>query len=632
MKGYGGSILVCDLSRHEYWCLPSSEYAEKYLGGRGLAARLYWDQMVSDRAALDPTSVLIIVTGPLAGFSGLAGSRWQICGKSPASTPQSFNYSNFGGSWGAYLKFAGYDGLIIRGAAHELTYLFIHDGVCEFRDARHMKGIGTVQARESLKSELGKEVRVLAIGPAGENLVSFASLLADDDASGSGGFGAVMGSKKLKAIAVVGKSRPEAANPIKLRELTDFLRDIKKGGKPQQTPPIPRGMKARRRACFGCISGCERSLLETADGKRGKHLCNSGIFYEARAHSYYRQFNSVPFLANRICDNYGLDTNVIESMVLWLSRCYSANILSELDVGLPLSKIGSLEFINGLVRKVSLREGFGSTLANGIFEAARSIGKDAEKLLGDHFFLDGTVVGYCPRMYITNALIFALEPRQTFPQLAEVRRTVWKWLDWVNGVKSPRVSADDMRFIASHFWGGDDAGDFSTYTGKALAAKMIQDRHYVKESSTLCHFSWHISNFEFHRPGVIAEILSAITGNQYSEESVYQLGERIFNLQRAINVRERRSGREADTLPEFWYTIQLKESLMNPKLLAPGPNGEPVTRKGSVLDRRQFEFMKDEYYRLRGWDVLSGLQTESKLAELDLIDVARELKKLNLVR
>ncbi|GAJ06051.1 unnamed protein product, partial [marine sediment metagenome] len=129
-------------------------------------------------------------------------------------------------------------------------------------------------------------------------------------------------------------------------------------------------------------------------------------------------------------------------MVLWLSRCYSANILSELDTGLPLSKIGSLEFINELVRKVSLREGFGSTLANGIFEAARSIGQDAEKLLRDNFFLDGTVVGYCPRMYITNALIFALEPRQTFPQLAEVRRTVWKWLDWVNGVKSPRVSAE----------------------------------------------------------------------------------------------------------------------------------------------------------------------------------------------
>lgn len=631
MHGYAGSILVCDLSRRETTHIPTSDYARTFLGGRGLAARLYWQQAVPSTTALDPANPFIIATGPLAGFTGLSGSRWQICAKSPSVMPQSFNYSNLGGSWGAHLKFTGLDALVIRGMAEKPSYLFLHDGACEFRDASHLWGRGAAQVRESLKAELGQDVRVLTMGPAGENLVSFAGLLADNDASGSSGFGAVMGSKKLKAVAVLGTNRPEPAHPIKLRELTDFLRQLKRR-RPQQVPSSPRGMKARRQACFGCIAGCLRSVMETASGRRGKYLCGSGIFYEPRVRCYYGELNEVSFLATRLCDDYGLDANVIEAMIVWLSRCYRAGILTDQNSGLPLSKCGSLEFIEELVRKVALREGFGDMLAQGTLKAAQTLGSDAEKLCGDYVFRDGTGSGYCPRMYIANALIFALEPRQNFPQTGEVGGTVWRWLDWLNGVENPEVSSDDMRFIARHFWGSEAAADFSSYRGKALAAKMIQDRHYVKESTILCSFSWHISAIEIFRPEVVAEVLSAVTGDQHNESSIHQLGERIFNLQRAIHVRERRCGREGDTLPEFWYTTPLKESFMNPKLLAPGPDGQPITRKGSVVDRGQVELMKNEYYRLRGWDVVTGLQTKSKLTELGLVDVARELTKVNLTR
>ena len=579
--------------------------------------------------ALEPANPLIIMTGPLAGFTGLSGSRWQVCAKSPSVTPQSFNYSSLGGSWGAHLKFAGFDGLVIRGMAEKPTYLFLHDGVCEFRDASQIWGKGAVQARESLKMELGRTVRVLTMGPASENLVPFATLLADDDASGSSGFGAVMGSKKLKAVVVLGTNRPEPAEPVKLRQLTDSLRELKKR-RPQQIPSPPQGVKAKRQACFGCIAGCLRSLLETANGKRGKCLCNAGFFYEPQAHRYYDKANEVPFLANRLCDEYGLDASVIETMIVWLSRCYKAGILSDENSSLPLSRLGSLEFIEELVRKVALREGFGDLLAQGTLKAAQTLGPNAEKLLGDYVFRDDTNVGYCPRMYITNALIFALEPRQCYAQSGEVAGTTWRWLDWVNGDKNPEVNGNDIGFIARHFWGSEAAGDFSSYRGKALAAKMIQDRHCVKESAILCSFSWHISSIELFRPEAVAEAISAVTGEQHSEGSIYQLGERIFNLQRAIHVRERQCGREGDTLPEFWYTIPLEESFMNPKLLAPGPDGQPITRKDSVVDRGQFELMKDEYYRLRGWDVATGLQTESKLIELGLADVAGELRKMNL--
>jgi len=536
-----------------------------------------------------------------------------------------------GGSWGAYLKFAGFDALLVEGVADKPTYLFVHDGECEFRDARHLWGKGAAQARESLKAELGQDARILAAGPAGENLVSFASLLADNDASGSSGFGAVMGSKKLKAVAVLGTKRPVAADPVKLQQLTSLLRGLKRR-RPQEAPSPPQDMKARRQACFGCIAGCPRSVLETASGRRGKYLCSSGIFYEPLAEGYYRRLNEVPFLANRLCDDYGLDTNSIEAMIAWLSYCYRVGILSDQNSGIPLSKLGSLEFIEELVRKVSLREGFGDVLAQGLLQAAETLSHSAVELLGDSIFRDGTGVGYCPRMYLTNALLYALEPRQSLPQLGEVGGTVVRWLDWVNGVKNPEVSGDDLAFIARHFWGGEEAADFSDWRGKGLAAKMIQDRHYAKESAILCSFSWHVSAIERFRPQVVAEILSAVTGARYDESSVFLLGERIFNLQHAIHVRERGCGREGDTLPEFWLTTPLRESFMNPELLAPGPDLRPITKKGCVLERRQFELMRDEYYRLRGWDVATGLQTDSKLAELGLADVARELRDAHLTR
>lgn len=630
MPGYTGSIMICDLSHREAIRIPTSDYAEAFLGGRGLAARLYWDQIELDTPALHPGNPLIIATGPLAGFPGLSGSRWQICAKSPSITPQSFSYSNLGGSWGAHLKFAGFDALVIKGMADKPSYLFLHDGVCEFRDASHLWGKGAAQVREALKTELGNAVRILATGLAGENLVSFASVLADNDASGSSGFGAVMGSKKLKAVAVSGTSRPVPADRVKLQQLTNFLRELKRR-RPQQTPSVAPGMKVKRQACFGCIAGCVRSVLETAGGRRGKHLCTSGAFYESQARSYYQKRNEVPFLANRLCDDYGMDASAIEAMIEWLSRCYSAGIVSNQNSGLPLSKLGSLEFIEELTQKIAFREGFGDVLAQGTLQAAQALGSSAEKLLGDYVLGDGTGIGYCPRMYVTNALIYALEPRQAFPQLGEVGGTVVRWLDWINGEQNTEVTNDDLQFIAHHFWGGEAAADFSNYQGKALAAKMIQDRHYVKESAILCSFSWHISAIEIHRPQIIAEVLSAITGNQYDQDSVYQLGERIFNLQRAIHIRERKYGREDDTLPEFWYTIPLQTSFMNPKLLAPGPGGKPITRKESVLDRDQFELMKDEYYRLRGWDVATGLPMESKLTQLGLADVAVDLRKLNLV-
>jgi aldehyde:ferredoxin oxidoreductase len=194
------------------------------------------------------------------------------------------------------------------------------------------------------------------------------------------------------------------------------------------------------------------------------------------------------------------------------------------------------------------------------------------------------------------------------------------------------MSSSFFRDIARTFWGSEIAGDLSTYEGKAMAAKKIQDREYVKESLVVCDFYWpmfYFENTEDHRgdPTLESQVYSAVTGNEMDEEALNRVGERIFNLQRAVRVREGLRGRQDDWIPEAYFTVPLKMFVANPECLVPGRDGEVTSRKGEVVDRDKFEEMKTEYYRLRGWDTETGLQTKKKLEELGLSDIAGELEK-----
>ena len=158
--GYAGRILNVDLSSGSITDMPTSDYTDRFLGGRGIAAKIYWDEVSPDIKPFSPDNRLLFMTGPLAGFSGIAGSRWTVCGKSPTTNPERFSYTNMGGSWGAHLKFGGYDGIVINGESDKPAYLSIHDGHAEIRDASTLWGQNTVEVRETLKAELGSSVRV----------------------------------------------------------------------------------------------------------------------------------------------------------------------------------------------------------------------------------------------------------------------------------------------------------------------------------------------------------------------------------------------------------------------------------------------------------------------------------------
>jgi len=638
--GYAGKILRADLSSGNITVVPTAEYTGSFVGGRGIAIKIYWDEMPPEAGAFDAENPLMFMTGPLAGFNGVAGSRWCICGKSPATTPESFSYCNLGGSWGAHLKFAGYDGIVVIGKADRPVYLFIDGGVAQVKDASHLWGKTAVEVRESVKAELGSSVRVAAIGPAGENLVTFAIVLADEDSSGSSGLGAVMGSKKLKAIAVRGSKKPTAAHTESLEELRRYARELTRGGPTVQREMTP-GPKMKRVACYGCIRGCIRATCETEDGRRSKYMCTSAEFYQELAKRYYGEWGlehiDVPVHANRLCDAYGLDTNSILAMIMWLSRGHRAGILTDKYTGIPISKLGSLEFIETLVKRIALREGFGDILARGTIRAAESVGQRARELVTDYVSKAGHIVLYDPRMFIPHAIMYAMEPRKPINQLHEISMPMYMWLDWAKGIKTAYLSSEAFRKLASKFWGSELAVDFSTYEGKALAAKKIQDRQYVRESLILCDIAMNnattVRYSEDHvgDPALDSKFFSAVTGREVDEQELYRIGERTFNLQRAILAREGHKGRESDRLDEPFHTKPLKTMGLNPECLAPGKDGEVISRKGTVVDREGFEAMKDEYYQLRGWDIKSGLQTKGKLEEIELGDIVGDLERRGLV-
>jgi aldehyde:ferredoxin oxidoreductase len=640
--GYAGKILRIDLSSARISLALTSDYADRFIGGRGIGARIYWDEVPAEARAFDPDNRLIFANGPLAGFAGLAGSRWQVCGKSPLGVPEFFSYANFGGSWGAWLKFAGFDAVVIQGRSDKPVYLWIEDGKAEIRDASFLWGRGAIEVRELLKKMLGREIRVAATGPAGDNRAVMANILADDDSSGSGGFGAVMGSKNLKALVIGGQKRKvRAAHPEKLQELAQYARSLKKdsrfifcGPHRMWSAYVPENLaenpKLKKAVCYGCISGCTRATYKADNGEQGKYLCVAAVFY-ADPSKKAGEWNDVHFQASKICNDYGLDVISIGSIIGWLLKCYQAGILTEENTGMPVSSIGSLEFIQALAGNIARREGFGDVLARGIFKAADALGSKAKEQLGQWMHgRTGTPYPYEPRIYVTNGLSFITEPRLPMPQLHEVIFPVHLWWDWCNNIEGAYVSGAVVRSIARKFHGSEIAMDFSTYEGKALAAKKIQDRVYVKECLVLCDFAWpmmDVRHSEEHvgDPALPSRIFSAVTGRELDEQELDRIGERVFNLQRAILVREGHRGRESDSLPEHFHTVPLPVSPgLDPHSSVPGKNGEIIHRAGTVVDREKFEKMKDEYYQLRGWDIQSGLQTKAKLVELGLEDIVKE--------
>jgi aldehyde:ferredoxin oxidoreductase len=639
--GYAGKILTVNLSNGKYREIDSAEYTERFLGGRGIAAKLYWDLVPPQTGAIEPDNCLICATGPVTGFFGLAGCRWVMGSKTLLHQPEAFSYGNSGSQWGSTLKYAGYDALVITGKAEKPVYLYIHDSTAEIKDASALWGLSTFDTQDKIKAEVGKESCVISIGPAAENLVVFATALADAGSSVSGGIGTIMSSKNLKAIAVAGNKKPKAAYPEKLEEIKTLVKKIRTSTFDAPSPWVIPGL-TRQENCYGCGVGCSRQSYKGEDGRRYKSFCQASSIYTTHAIRYYGERNDVPLLAVRLCDGYGLDSAVMGPLISWLIECHREGVINEEQVGLPLSQAGSAEFIKELTKKIAFREGFGDALARGTLAAAATIGGKTEELT-TRFIATQTseTKDYDPRLILTTALMIATEPRRPITQLHGISGNILiSWYSWASKLEGSFFSTDDLRLAAERFWGSPKVVDFSTYDGKALAAKKVQDRSYAQESLVLCDVHWPMvvtsaNNPSGHvgDPTLESQIFNAITGKETSEEELCGTGERIFNLQRAVQLRHGWNGRDGDRILEYYFTHPLEqgEIFFNPDAIMPGTDGKIISRLGAVLDRSEFEKMKDDYYTLRGWDKKTGFPTGAKLRELGLNDIIDDLEKRGLI-
>lgn len=646
-NGWTGSLLNIELPAGDVSTSNSLDYARDFIGGRMLASRIYWDEVSKDTAALDPENLLMFMPGPLTGTTATACSRWVLAAKSPNSYPDQYGFGNGGGFFGAAVKQAGYDGITVRGRAKSPSYILIENEKVELKDANGLWGLTSEETMKKLAERHGSSARIVCIGPAAENKVRFAVANTDQGGTLANGMGAVMGSKNLKAVVVIGNKKVPVADPDKLAEVNKLARFLRKGLNESvyMTEPMIEGIEhVKPSPCYACPAGCMRATFRHNSGKvEVRKSCAAAYFYVPWDQMCNDSATEVPFLATSLCDRSGLCTGEMANIIHWLYTCSNEGILSEAETGLPLSKIGSLEFIEALVDMIAHKRGFGELLAEGTRRASIEKGRAAEEAGLARVTPSGYVNdSYGARLFLITSLFYATEPRNPIIQLHEVNFMLLKWALWhtTSGAMSP-ITTEYLQKIAKQAWGSEKAVDFSTYDAKAEAAFIIQNRQHAKESMVACDRYFPILDTDQREdhlgdPTLVPQLFQAVTGEELNLNDYLRLGERSVNLQRAIIGREGRAGRARDTLGEFNFTEPVEKSdgvfgMFNPDLEMPGAGDEIVVRKGKTVDRAEFERMKDEYYQLRGWDITTGLQKKEKLKELGLGFVGSEMEALKLL-
>jgi aldehyde:ferredoxin oxidoreductase len=630
MHGWMGKILHVDLSEGKISELPTQPYADKYLGGRGTASRLYWETVKPETRAFDPENRLIFMTGPLVATGAQGATRMSVVGKSPMTYPEGYCYGNIGGFFPAELKKAGYDGIAVTGRSAKPAYLLINNNKAELQDASSLWGKGTQKVEEMLLQTHGERARFLTTGVAGENLVRSAIIYGSHQSTSTAGFGAVMASKNLKAIVVRGTGRVSAADPSRLKELNRYTMKIFKRVHLAITPLIIMTNHSHllevlgKDNCYLCGLTCNKNLYRYAQRLEGYRRCQAMEYYLPWRYGHDDEPVDTFFDAPTLANDYSIGTFELQSIIDWLYDCYRSGVLTDENTGLPLSKIGTREFLEKLLHAIACREGFGDILAEGLVRAGDKVSPEARALFSRFVAPIGQHDLSPPRAIVAHALIYPMEPRVHQPLIHEIAFANGAWN--LNRIKpgSTNVTTRVFHDIARAFWGSEAAGDLSSYEGKALAALKIQNRTYVKDSLGLCDFAFPIT-YSFATPDHVgdpdleAKIFSAVTG--VDGKAIDPAAERIANVQRAIMVREGRRTPQDDYPPEFNFTEPLATGARGERVKIPGPGNKIVDVTGNVLDRDKFAGMLKEYYCLRGWDEATGLPRSETLETLGIEDL-----------
>jgi len=610
--GYCGKILRVNLTDEVVQDEPlDDELTTKFLGQAGLAAKMLFNEVPPHISAFDPANKLIFMTGPLTGTPVPSGCRYEVVFKSPQTG--GFGEANSGGHWATQLKWAGYDGIVVEGCAKEPKVLVITNEAVELRDATHLWGKDTQQTEEMLQQELGEKFKVVSIGPAGENLIRFSAVINDmGRAAARSGPGGVMGSKKLKAIAVKGSKKPELADPDRVRALyKDFIRKLREHPSytflsSLGTPGLFLGRELlgygivknwqmdlsewpgktkisgqrlneefliKREYCFGCPIGCGRITRSVLDGAP---VQVHGPEYESMAALGSQVLNDdmeTMITANHLCNILGMDTISAGGVIAFAMECYERGFIpAETLEGKELTW-GNSEVILGLLKDIAYRRGkLGALLAEGVKYASKALGEKTRECAVEAKGVESAE--HDPRSCQGWGLGYASSN-------AGARHTEGGvWPEFGN-IQTPVGLTEKM--------------DRTTTEGKPRALILMQDIIASAMSSMgLCYITYGFVNLM----GFVPDLFEAVTGRKMTIKDFLLCGERSFNVKRVFNAREG-IGRKDDDLPVRFTQQPLKEGVS----------------KGIVARAAE---MLDEYYQLRGWDKETGWPTKEKLAELSL--------------
>ncbi|MEM0014967.1 MAG: aldehyde ferredoxin oxidoreductase family protein [Zestosphaera sp.] len=632
LKGYAGRILYVDLTRGKYWTeeLPES-VVKAYVGGNGLAAHLLWNLISEEVDPLSPENPLIVATGPATGALSPSSGRFAVVTKSPLTG--AWGESHAGGFLGPQIKYAGYDFLVITGRSPKPVTLVVDDGSVVLRDSHDLWGLSTADTTDELRGVVGSDYHVMCIGPAGEKLVKFASVMVDYyRAFGRTGVGAVMGSKRLKAVAVRGGKDVVVHDPDRYIEvLEDFLWRNTEGpwAFPAQaslgrfgTPCLVTAMNAigrlptknhwtgyweraeeisgeellkyrvSRGSCFSCMIMCKH-ITRVDDGVYAGAM-SGGPEYESVAalgsNLLIHDIKAVIYM-NTLCNLYGLDTISTGKAISFLFECYEKGLVEKKNVDGLEPVWGNAETAVELIKAIAERRGIGDLLAEGVRKASEVLGHRTR-----HYAL-----------HVKGLEVSAQDPRAH-------KSVGCTWAISVRGADHLRslTTVDELgyRDIATERFGPvmtDAICDRLTEKYKGVVVKDQEDLFALVDSIIMCKYGtmWPpMYYFDF-----IAKLLPPLTGiKEFSDVKYLRLtAERIANLKRCFNLREG-VGRESETLPQR-FTEE------------PMPTGPS---KGHTCN---LEPMLREYYSQRGWDYESGLPYEETLKRLELNQAADALKR-----
>lgn len=608
--GYAGAILEIDLSNRKINKIPLDEkIARDFVGGVGISTKLFYDRIDPAVDPLAPGNVWVLGSGVLGGTVAPTSGRAEVVSKSPLSG--NIGWANSGWSIASMLKWAGYDQLVVTGASDTPVYVFIDNDKVEIRDASHLWGKDTYETTEALQHELGSDCWVTTIGPAGENLVKFACIISKKhSAAARTGLGAVLGSKKLKAIVVRGTKGVKVAKKKEFLSLAEEALKRFKEREPlvmewrtygflcgfKAAADIDQYLELRGNyyACIACPVGCN-VWVDVKSGKyKGASYLSSAPGTKVMVYHDLTPFDKLYDELYDLCNignMYGVDVNTLASLLELANNLYDAGILSKKDLGGQELR-GNPDAIKEFLRKITYREGIGDVFAEGMHGACTILGKDAKKY-------DFSIKG----MDSTSARGGLLGATETFGFASSLRGG---WIDRSSSISfRPRKREAYVKYsesIGIPQQAVDRVCDGPEGLNVPRLTRYTEDFSTLGAMQGICRRApvSQVYDIQLH-----ADFYSSATGFEATGADLLKCAERVWNLQKAFNTLAGKS-RKDDRFPD---------------------NLLPLKLGGKELNTKNMDEWLNEYYDERGWDIEMGEPTKEKLISLGLDYVANDLAK-----